>query len=435
MPWVESPHEVVQSWLRSTRIVDERPVTDLPLKDVYKAMFDACVKVLELSSEHPLLHVTRTAQAMSETMRLPSGQPIVIYDQYQGRVVSRLNRFMWEEFPDDLVVRFFLRHLRIALFTAGLVPPAAYAGLLLKGWPIGRQRSDEPAPHIDDARLTYTMLQECFVIAHELAHLAIEVGKVDALLWELVDKATHSLSRGTVEQGVAEYLAEEERATATAGLRASLGDEAAAEFTGSDEDNEFDVDGLHAFMAALPARMADEPHLRDEAVCDLLAAVVVLDVVELGPGVVIPALRLALGHHKTLVGVRERTIRDNLPDVAPNGTEQSQLVPSGLRGWIFTEIWKRFIHLRSGDEALNDYMELLHVQQRQHSRRIQGVADWAPMLILHGARTGLFEGTTVTTWPATWVMHDILEEMGSDGISPGELGVSGSFADRPRPSR
>src|SRR5205807_265109 len=124
-------------------------------------IFDACVTHLGLLEERPVLHVTRTAQALSETIRLPSGQPVVIYDQYQGRVNNRLNRFMFEDFPADVTVRFFLRHIRIALFTAGLTAPAAYVGLLAKSWPLGGTASPEPHPPPDsEARYWYTALQE-----------------------------------------------------------------------------------------------------------------------------------------------------------------------------------------------------------------------------------------------------------------------------------
>lgn len=409
MAWTKAADPVVRAWLTAKRIVDERPVGELVPH--YQEIFDACVRNMGLTEQAPVLHVTRTAQAVSETMRLPSGRPIVLYDQYQGRVNNRLNRFVYEDFPEDLVVRFCLRHMRVALWSEGLVPAAACTGLILKNWPEGRPCPEEPVATNVETRGTVTMIQEAFVIAHELAHIAIEAEKVPAQAWEAIDTAIVQIGDRDVDAALEPLLEAETREDRLAGRAAVLGPEAGTLETGGRSRPA--PDALREFNRSLPSRLAAEPHLRDEAVCDLLAASAVLRLLPLPARVIAPAIRLALYNHTTLSGLRQRTIDSVVDDEGVDS--ESFLLSYAVRGWLLMEILSSTVKHQEGREGLHQFGRRLQVHQQRHDRRVRAVADWAPFLIFQAAQAGVLEEETFRTWPPSWVLHDVFVEMGADG--------------------
>lgn len=259
----------------------------------------------------------------------------------------------------------------------------------------------------------YTTLQEWFVIAHEVAHLAIEAGKVEAELFRVIDLAVMRVAHKPLPERLGEYLDQEDHDDDVAGVSAVVGTDAAPELRRGPR-TEADLEGMTEFRKTLPTVIDASPHIREEALCDVLAAMVVIEISRRVPEFVIPALRLALSNHTTLTGMCRRAVACLTDEAHP---EASDLVHQGLRGWIFVEIWTEMIEMMRDEEAVTQFGKMMALQGPRHDRRVRSIADWAPFLVFDGQHRGLFEATSTTSWPMTWVLHDIFEEMGVDGIA------------------
>ena len=408
----------VHEYLAATRIVDERPVG--ALVPMYEAMFAACSRSLGLDSERPTLHVTRTAQAISQTLRLDSGQHVVIYDQYQGRVNHRLNRFVYEDFPVDLVVRFFLRHTRIACVSAGSLTSAALSGALLDVWPVKGDRSSEPASRSTQNTRMATGFQECFVIAHELAHLAMECGRIPHHLTDLVDHLVCDISTdiGSAGATIEQYLTRRQHRNEFDGWQAIVGEAVAAEFQRSRDGVPYDMEGLRAFAADLPSQLSKHPQVREEALCDALASITVMNVFNPKPHVAAPALVLALWNHTTLAMMRQRVARMVGDDAMRERDEHRwSLMPLAMRGWILLRLWEHLVGRHQTAEVAGVMAQFVLLQRERHDARVYAVAHATPFLVFTGMRSGAMDALADEESSPLLVRQDVLADMGADGYS------------------
>jgi hypothetical protein len=407
---------LIRDYLAGTRIVDERPIG--PLVPVYEQMFAACVRRLNLEADRPALYVTRTAQAMSETIAVGEGRHVVIYDQYQGRVNHRLNRFAYEDFPVDVVVRFFLRHTRIAFATAGSIHAAALAGVLKDKWPLDGAPSPEPAGVSRMSTRLATSFQECFVIAHELAHLALERGRFPRGLQDLTDHVVQKIATeapGPGDDAVKEYLRRENEEQDTAGWDAIVG-RLGHRRSGEAREPAMDYEEFEAYRKDLPSQLARHPQLREEATCDLLASMAVIGTFGVDASIAVPAMVLALANHTTLALMRQRIGQMVSEEQAAEHDERKwSVMPIALRGWVLLRVWQQLVGKTESAKAREAMGRLVFAQRERHARRVRAVAEEAPFLVFAGYRAGVVDQLKARGVPPLFVRDEILADMGSDG--------------------
>jgi hypothetical protein len=406
---------VVREYLDSKRIIDERPVG--PLVPMYEEIFAACVRRLDLNREAPGLHVTRTAQAASETLRLASGQTTVVYDQYQGRVNHRMNRFALEEFPTDLITRFFLRHVRITLYDIGEIPAALYAGALLDEWPPEGGSSPEPPNFSREQTRQATVFQETFVIAHELAHLALRIRPASPELSRMVDEVVARISASSATAHEFDgYLAPAFESDRRAGRAAILGEPLASAIAASNPPAPVDYREIAEIGSDLATYLVLHPQIREEALCDLLASRTVMDVFNPQPGIAILGILLCLWNQTTLALMRQRIYRIFDGSASDDHPDRS-IMPLAIRGWFLGRVWGDLIRRNESDEAAALWGEILIAQRERHDARVRSIAEAVPFLIFRAQKEGLLSELGDESWRPLEVRHRVLVEMGADGPS------------------
>jgi hypothetical protein len=118
------------------------------------------------SFKQPSLIVTYSSFMHTECVSL-AGEKSLIYDQYLGQVLNRLNRLWFEDAPPDqvdvyLAKLFALRYLRSERRPRAIEYAATYYA--------NRAMLAKPDPKTAGARGKFTAIQEAFVLAHEIAH-------------------------------------------------------------------------------------------------------------------------------------------------------------------------------------------------------------------------------------------------------------------------
>jgi hypothetical protein len=171
----------LDTYLRASRTLPEKPPPELPnYIHAYASLIKICPEYLEFSKEvtattFPHLVIVYSLQRAHEIARI-GGELYLIYDQYVGQTFNMLNR-IWlnsddrrdgEMFAFKLLAEYYATRGEGAL--AGLCA-GAYATLHVECSSYKRERDIR-------RRNTITIVQEVFVMAHELAHLIItEPGK------------------------------------------------------------------------------------------------------------------------------------------------------------------------------------------------------------------------------------------------------------------
>jgi len=136
----------------------------------YQSMFRWITKRLDtmIGSGQPadrlLVIYSHTGEA--ETVSL-GGQRIVVFDQYLGQIMNRLNRLLFESAPVTEVDAYLCKLFALRFLCAGRPREALEYATLYHAWSERLTSADYAS---SAARIMFTMVQECFVIAHELSH-------------------------------------------------------------------------------------------------------------------------------------------------------------------------------------------------------------------------------------------------------------------------
>ena len=161
----------VAAYLAATRGSASLTAAQPQLIAAYRQTFTRLVKILGaiflVDIEPPPLAVVYSPIAHAETL-VVRGQAHLVYDQYLGQILNRLNRLFFEDAGDNEVAA-YLHKIYAARSLAGGRPDRALEHAIAFGvlahhlTPSGDQEGTL-------IRRLYTAWQETFVIAHELVH-------------------------------------------------------------------------------------------------------------------------------------------------------------------------------------------------------------------------------------------------------------------------
>jgi len=367
--------ELLRGYLEATRIVDTSFEASQDVRAAYDATFSFCVRYFQLAAETPSLCVTYTAQAISETVRLASGSPVVIYDHNQGVTNLTMNQLVHEDRGSSRVARLLLRIARAALLSEGA---AAEAHRITQVLTMGS--ADEDArlasvarrPADDAARSAY---QVSFIVAHELAHLALERGTLPDEWARSVNDAFDAVAANGLELWP-DPVVDDVEADRFAGYEALLGRSRAQELLASIGRPELGDESIRAVHAGLPERLALHPQLREEAICDFAASVAVMTAFNPPPTLALPDLLLALANHSTLAMMRERLARRDVARAASNAQWSAQpALPIAMRGWILFRMWQDLIRRNESDDTVRTFGGYVVTLRERHDRLVRSVAD------------------------------------------------------------
>lgn len=162
---------MIHNYLTATRGIGYKRSVNSKLAKYYDEIFSQLVAVLRLlldeDFEPPDMVVAYTSFMYTETVTFQTHRYLV-YDQYLGQVLNRLNRLVFENSPPTEVDAYLAKLFALRSLQAGKSTQALEYALVhdsMKGY---LSKSD-PAP--SQTRVYFTTLQEAFVIAHELAHI------------------------------------------------------------------------------------------------------------------------------------------------------------------------------------------------------------------------------------------------------------------------
>ncbi len=141
---------------------------------LYQSMFRWVTRRLDsmIGSGQPAdrLLVVYSHAGQAETVSLDGGRT-VIYDQYLGQIMNRLNRLLFENAPVTEVDAYLCKLFALRFLAAGRQREALEYAYVHFAWS-SRLSSADFASSAE--RLKFTQVQECFVLAHELAHCILQ---------------------------------------------------------------------------------------------------------------------------------------------------------------------------------------------------------------------------------------------------------------------
>ena len=137
---------------------------------IYQSMFRWVSRRLDsmIGSGEPAdrLLVVYSHAGQAETVSM-DGERIVVYDQYLGQIMNRLNRLLFESAPVVEVDAYLCKLFALRYLCAGRPREALEYAALYHAWS-DRLTNSDPATSAE--RRKFTLAQECFVLAHEIAH-------------------------------------------------------------------------------------------------------------------------------------------------------------------------------------------------------------------------------------------------------------------------
>jgi len=132
----------------------------------------------------PELTIVYTPIALSEAVLLDDHRHL-LYDQYLGNILSRLNKLILEDAPPEMVDAYLYKLFALRHLAAGRLEQALECAL--RHFQLERDLPQEPASEepaeMRGRRFEQTILQEHFVLAHELAHELHRQDRTIALRW------------------------------------------------------------------------------------------------------------------------------------------------------------------------------------------------------------------------------------------------------------
>ncbi len=182
--------ELIHSYLYTDRLADPQKVT---LQNYYQMMYSDVCGFTGMKEKLPPLIVTFSRSRKTDILRL-KGKEYLVYDQYLGQTLNMLNRIYFnsnEPFHIQMYAcKYLAEQLRVLCNHHGAINFAkAYSELKIS--------SPLPINNVEQ-RSIYTLAQETFLIAHELAHLAFRYS--DEMKKEFFEDAQQ-----TVEEALQRY--------------------------------------------------------------------------------------------------------------------------------------------------------------------------------------------------------------------------------------
>ncbi len=163
--------------------------------EIYQSMFRWVTRRLHsmIGSGQPAdrLLVLYSHAGQAETVSL-DGERIVIYDQYLGQIMNRLNRLLFENAPVTEVDAYLCKLFALRYLCAGLPREALEYAALYHAW---SDRLTDSDPATSAERRKFTLAQECFVLAHEIAHCIFQEERkptLRAVSWWVVSTRTEA---------------------------------------------------------------------------------------------------------------------------------------------------------------------------------------------------------------------------------------------------
>jgi hypothetical protein len=131
------------------------------------------------------------------------------------------------------------------------------------------------------------------------------------------------------------------------------------------------------------------PHVREEALCDVIASITTMRIFNPQPTLAAPALILALSNHTTMAMLRQRAIA--LQQRPPTPTTEDDLATTALRGDVLLQVWRRLAEQNESREALASMAKYVLLLRGRHDFHVRVVAESTPFLLRHGSQIGTGE--------------------------------------------
>lgn len=357
----------ISRYIAATRLMSNPDRVSTADAHRHAEAFDDVTSRLEyvVPPRRPRLYVTSTANAMAETL-VVEGRDVIVYDTSLGRAFADLSHFASVDSPPDVVVRWGLRHLAIALASLGQFWQSLVVSVLseMKSEALAREPPRwSVAPHTE-----YVPIQEHFVIAHEWVHVALRQG----LLPPEFVRSAEDLVRSTIEAAQATLYAE----TSVDVSKALEADEAAAVDRGS-RYYRIDPEGRAAIASRHKRQERDRRYigpwtenrkwLIEEIVCDFLATdLTLMRFSDIGAdaGDVLDAVFHGFLNHSSL-----ETIRMHAQHIAHGlGSSRLELIGSRLVAWrtAAPDTWGHHAKAATPDELRR---QMVDVSER-HGRAV-----------------------------------------------------------------
>jgi hypothetical protein len=320
----------IDEYISLTRTISNRE----PVIDMYQSLYKLISKAFGNSVNLPKLKIVYSLQRTSEIVNI-SGVRYLIYDQYLGQTMNTFNRILlYSKDPGDGQA-YILKLLAENYATRGRFH---LAWMLAMGYRkmIGEYSSYKQEKN-PDYHHQFTVSQELFVLAHEVAHFII---REPSLFPEL--SIDNSLSANTPEnqirrfnhilRAMARFLDMEPVSYTGAGIKGSIS---------------HNIYGLARLIPQI-----ENSDLNDECFCDVAAALVVLADSKGGAfskkEVVMLAIEMGMRHLRTLAFIKsmcstfDGAASSNEPSVALSLSLIQRT--SNMRSWLetFPEAWSLY---------------------------------------------------------------------------------------------
>jgi len=267
--------DCVAAHLTATRITELTGPRDGELAGHYRAWHADLTRRLgeRFTRLKPVeLFVACTANAKSELL-VTDGTRTIVHDEYLGRTLNRMTRFVIHDWPPNLVQSWAFERVATAAWARG---DAAATRLGLGFAAHLGQAAEKPAlnPALDAVRQLLVTLQEFFVLAHEVAHSALGEASHESLERHLGDELDAIFRQGVaVQEDLTEAVAEAMANDVAQAVARHLGMDAPPD-EGLEQLKEFGRDG-DGFDEG--AWLRDHPYLYEEVACDLIATELTLE--------------------------------------------------------------------------------------------------------------------------------------------------------------
>jgi hypothetical protein len=308
------------------------------MSNYYNGLFDLAGRVLESRQRNVTFFTSYSKNRQVEAIEV-DGEDFIVYDQYMGQTISMLNRILFERKPAQSVLIYahklmgehFLRHARY--------DEAIACGMLYN---LGRDELKSDGSQ-DRKRSMYTLIQEFFIIAHELHHVLFRYDKA------LFDDALGDLD-GYIELQSERYekllsLSPEEQL----GLHPKSYREQwhTPEETKAYKEYQDRVD-LRLQIERNSRLLKEDPTLREELCCDSYAMIVTVSgAFELNVADVLRAVYLATYHLRAI-----RSLERSISLVLENG-----MAPTSEEG----EVNKRSDKMEAHDDSISQTLRSHHM--------------------------------------------------------------------------
>jgi hypothetical protein len=163
---------MIEAYIAASRL--GKPA-DPTLSQKYSGLYNSLLARIGDDVPRPEFFVTYSMNRICENVRI-GGKKYIIYDQYMGQSIAQLNRILFfGKDPDELIIAYAFKYIAEEAFIRGnfrraFLFAASHNKITER---LGDARYSASRMGVDD-RLMLGICQECFVIAHELAHQATD---------------------------------------------------------------------------------------------------------------------------------------------------------------------------------------------------------------------------------------------------------------------